>query len=128
MNDGSHKQSHYIVGSTGFGDAGEPVPVTWPPGLCGDADPEETGAALAALDGLRRCLVIILEGGHRDGTLARVAAVGLMAGLYANASEAARAIDVEPSTVIRALAKISAELLRNEPRFSSEVKCQSPSH
>jgi hypothetical protein len=127
MSDDPHKQSHYIIGSTGFGDAGEPVPVTWPPGLCGDADPEETGAALAALDAVRRCLVLVIEGGHRDGIPVRVAALAVMLELYATPSQAAKALQVSASTVVRALEKLRAEVLRNDPRFCVEVKC-SPSH
>src|ERR1035441_2445194 len=112
MSDDPHKQSHYIIGSTGFGDAGEPVPVTWPPGLCGDADPEETGAALAALDAVRRCLVLVIEGGHRDGIPVRVAALAVMLELYVTPSEAAKALEVSHTTVVRALKKLRVEVLR----------------
>jgi len=46
-------------------------------------DPEGAGAAMAALDAIRRCLVAVIEGGHRDGALVRATALGLMAAIPA---------------------------------------------
>ena len=59
-------KSHYIVDGFGFDDHGQRVPVVWPQFPEG-TDPEERGAALAALDMVRRCLCLVVENGHRDG-------------------------------------------------------------
>ena len=123
MNDDFHKKPNQgIVGNTGFDEAGQPVPVTWHE-FAGMMEPEEEGAALAALDALRRCLVQVLEGGHRDGIPARAAALGVLAGLYATPADAAKALNVAPSTIFRALTGLRRSLMRTDHRLCIGVKC-----
>jgi hypothetical protein len=111
--DSQYHPSHTAPAGYGFENGGK-VPVTLPASWA-DAEPEERGSTLAALDLLRRALVIVIESGHGDGALTRAAALGYLAGLYASPTAAAKAVNVALSTMIRAIAKLKAELCATHP-------------
>jgi hypothetical protein len=116
-----HKPGRGIVGDFGLDERGRPVPIVWPEFSDG-AEPEEAGAIQAAADFYRRCLLFITEGGHADAAQTRAAAVGVMGGVYASPSAAAKALGIEVSTIIRAVAKLRAEIFCNELRTTRDVK------
>jgi hypothetical protein len=116
---GQYRPSHVHRDGYGF-ENGERVPVVMPEAWA-TAEPDDRGSALAALDAIRRALVVVIEGGHRDGALVRAAALGCEAGLYASPTEAAKAINVAVSTMIRAIAKLKSEVLRNEPPICGDT-------
>ena len=94
--------------------------MAWP--KVDDLSPEEKGSVEAALHLMRKFLLLILEHGHADATRTRAGAVAFMFGLFATPAEMAKALKIAPSTAIRAVSEMEAELFcTNPPVLGQEV-------
>ena len=101
------------LGEFGF-ENGRRVPVVWP-----DMDglsPDESGAAAAALDVVRRGLCCVIEAGHRDGCRVRAGALAYLCGLYRTQAEAAETLGIGRSAMSEAITDMRHRLsLPNDP-------------
>lgn len=65
---------------------------------------------------LQRLIIHVIEGGHRDGIAVRAAALGCLVGVYANAREAAKRLQVADSTLSRAISAMREEVFTQSPK------------
>src|SRR5438093_9088327 len=94
--------------------------LTASPGDSIDDDPEQRGALAAcrcAIDAFGECVGIVIEGGHRDALPARAAALACLVGHFETTRQAASAMEVSHSTVVRALKKIREAFERTSLPF-----------
>jgi hypothetical protein len=112
------KQTAAPPGYAWEGEQHQLVPVVSP--TYPDAESEADAAPEDGLERLRLALIAVIgiPGKHRDGSTLRAAALGVLTGLYANSSQAAKHLEVSVSTVTRAIAEVRRDLAyaKNHPK------------